>query len=315
MSVELGQAKLLRQWFTPVGEGGEETDVPDRTSMSGDIEQVSGLLAELWFSADYAWTQWSDDDVLTVLRQWLDGSDEEAGFREYAVAGHLAEFIDWLKPAIVRWQAQEAQASAEQAIENADYDRDPITGTRYYRWVQDRAEYLYADNPAEPYVPDGTGWLTMDERIEAQDPTQPHYDPSTGRWRRPAAEGGVYEYQHRGDKAWERTDGSSWLREHSKAAGWLPYDKDSGLWFYQNQWRADHEITTPPRPAGTGAGSQVGAPKLGPAEAAKGVNEEIAAPVLQAVAGEHADVLAKFTPEDLGKAAARALAKIAEEMV
>lgn len=244
MSVELSQAELVRQWFTPIPDGGagaEGADVADRLSMRNDIQRVGDLLSELWFSADYAWTQWSDADVLAVLRQWLPaGTGDEAEFGRYAIAGQLASFIGWLDRAIPRWQGEEAQATAERGIENPDYAHNPITGTRFYRWAADRGEYLYSDEQDAPYVPGGEAWRSIDDRIAAQDPAQPHYDPGTDRWRRAA--GGVYEYQHRDDLEWERTDGTSWLRKHSDAAGWLPYDKNSDTWFHEDRWRAHHEV-------------------------------------------------------------------------
>jgi hypothetical protein len=246
MSVDLAQAQLLKQWFAPEGEG--EVDAAARQSMSGDIREVSQLLAELWFSADYAWVQWSDDDVRTVLLQWLpDGSAEETQFTQYAVAGELEDFLGWLKPRIVEWQKAEAQATEKGGIENPDYARDPIPGTRYYRWAAEREEYLYADNPAEPYVPGDAGWLTMDERIRAQDKTQPHYDPGTDRWRQHLG-GEEYSYQNRQSGHWERY--------HSDPVGWLPYDQPSDTWLYRDEWRAYHEIAAPGAPV-PGALSQV----------------------------------------------------------
>lgn len=240
MPVELGQAELLKEWFTPVRDGEEGTDVADRLSMKADIERVGELLSELWFSADYAWTEWTDGDVLAVLQQWLPpDSAEELPFLQCAIPGKLAEFLIWLEPAIERWAAQETLATAEHGIENSEYERDPIPGTRYYRWVD--GEYLYADVSDEPYVLDGGAWLSLAERIAAQDLTRPHYDSGTDRWRRPADDG-EHEYQDRDDLVWERTDGSSWLRKHSDAAGWLPHDKASGQWFYQGQWRASPEV-------------------------------------------------------------------------
>lgn len=244
MSVELSQAELVRQWFTPIPDGGagaEGADVADRLSMKNDIERISDLLAELWFSADYAWTGWSDSDVLAVLRQWLpSGTSDEAEFLRCATAGQLASLIGWLDRAIPRWQGAEAQATAERGIENPDYAHNPITGTRFYRWAADRGEYLYSDEQDAPYVPGGPAWQSIDDRIAGQDPAKPHYDPGTDRWRRAA--GGVYEYQHRDDLEWERTDGASWLRKHSDAAGWLPYDKNSGTWFHEGRWQAHHEV-------------------------------------------------------------------------
>ncbi len=240
MSVELSQAELLREWFTPVREGAEGVDVADRLSVKADIERVSELLSELWFSADYAWTAWSDTDILAVLLQWLPaGADEEMPFLQLAVPGKLAEFIAWLEPVIGRLETQEALATAERGVENPGYARDPIPGTRYYRWAG--GEYLYSDDQDHPYLPGDGAWLGMDDRIAAQDPASPHYDPGTDRWRRPA-EGGVYEYQDRDDREWERSDGASWLRKHSDAAGWLPCDKVSGSWFSQSRWQAWHEV-------------------------------------------------------------------------
>lgn len=244
MAVELSQAELVRQWFTPVPDGGvgaEGPDVADRQSMKNDIQRVSDLLAELWFSADYAWTGWSDGDVLAVMQQWLPpGTSDEAEFGRYATAGQLTSFIGWLDRAIPRWQGAEAQATAERGIENPDHAHNPITGTRFYRWAADRGEYLYSDEQDAPYVAGGAAWRSIDDRIAGQDPARPHYDPGTDRWRRAA--GGVYEYQHRDDQQWERTDGTSWLRKHSDAAGWLPYDKNSGTWFHEGRWQAHHEV-------------------------------------------------------------------------
>lgn len=246
MSAELSQARLMKEWFTPVSEGAQGVDVAERLSNKADIERVSDLLSELWFSADYAWTRWSDEDILAVLLQWLSrDSAEEVAFLQYAAPGKLPEFIVWLEPMIGQWAAQEEKDTARQGIDNPEYARDPIPGTHYYRWVE--GEYLYSDDQNEPYVPGGAAWLSMDRRINAQDRAEPHYDPETDRWRRPA-EGGVYEYQDRDDEAWERTDGASWLRKHSDAAGWLPYNKASGRWFYQGQWRDRDAVGAPVAP-------------------------------------------------------------------
>jgi hypothetical protein len=257
MSVELSQAELLRQWFTPIAEGAEVAegaDVADRLSRKEDVKRVGELLAELWFSGDYSWTQWSDADVLTVLQQWLQGSEDEAEFQQNAVPGQLADFIAWVDRTIPQWQAQEAEATTERGIENPDHGRDPISGTHYYRWAPDREEYLYSDDQDAPYEPGGTAWQSMDDRVATQDPTQSHYDPSTDRWRRPAE--GTYEYQDRDDREWERTDGTSWLRKHN-IAGWLPYDKGSDQWFHQSQWRAHGEVASASTGEGSGKESRV----------------------------------------------------------
>lgn len=236
MSVELIQAELLRIWFTPALEGEEGVDAAARLSMKAEIERVSDLLTELWFSADYAWTTWNDADILTILRQWLPpGSPEESPFLQYAVPGQLTEFIAWLEPAIGQWAAQETQATTDRGIENSDYPRDPIPETRYYRWVD--GEYLYSDEQDAPYVPGGAHWQSMDDRIGSQDLARPHYDPDTDRWRAPAGNG-EYSYQNRETGQWERY--------HSDAAGWLPYDQASGTWFYQGQWRDDVPPAPPP---------------------------------------------------------------------
>ncbi len=240
MSVELSHAALLKQWFTPAAEGEPGVDVADRLSMKMDLERVRDLLAELWFSADYAWVGWSEADILTVLQQWLPPeSPDEPPFLQCAIQGKLAEFLTWIESAMLRWEAEEAEATADSGLENPEYERDPIEGTRFYRWAN--GEYLYSDDQYEPYQHEGPAWLNLDDRIAAQDLTRPHYDPDTDRWRRSAADG-EHEYQDRADGFWERSDGESWLRMHSEAAGWLPYDKGSRTWFYGDDWRSYDEV-------------------------------------------------------------------------
>jgi hypothetical protein len=112
---------------------------------------------------------------------------------------------------------------------------------------------IYAESRA------ATAWASMDAPADVEpaadavlpDPHEQQFDQESGRWRRWSADG-EFEFYHDADGVWERLRGSQWSRHHDSAKRWLPYDRPSGTWLYENAWVPYERVGAPA--AGPGPG-------------------------------------------------------------
>jgi hypothetical protein len=109
-----------------------------------------------------------------------------------------------------------------------------------------------------------SSWASMDAAADVEPAVsgvapEQEFDQESGRWRRRSADG-EFEFYHDGDGVWERVRDNRWSRHHDGAKKWLPYDKPSGTWLYENAWVPYERVGAPPAAGTAEPGSTLPAP-------------------------------------------------------